>query len=145
MSADLAALADAIGAGGVSPDNMVLVTTPGLAVKLRMAAGPRFNNPIFSSAYLTASGANLGTAPLIALCPEALCAGYDGTVQVEASDSAVYHEEDVTPLPIGQPGNVVAAPTRSTFQTDVIALRVRARCAWCIQSNAIAFIAACTW
>jgi hypothetical protein len=47
---------------------------------------------------------------------------------VRTSKEAVYYEEATTPAAIGTPGspNVVAAPVRSVFQTDAIAVRVRA-------------------
>jgi hypothetical protein len=135
------------GSGGVSPDNAIFITTPALATKMRTLVGPKFNHQIISSSYLTAAGAGLGTAPIIALEPSGLATGYSGAVQIEVSEAAVIHEEDTNPQNIGIVGtpNIVSAPSRSVFQTACLAIRLRGRCAWTVQSNAVSYIAAATW
>ena len=75
--------------------------------------------------------------------PRGFATGYSGAVQVEVSNAAAVHYEDVTPLPIvdGTP----AVPGRSAFQQDLIVLKLRARAAWCVQPGAIAVIENAKW
>jgi hypothetical protein len=51
------------------------------------------------------------------------------------STEATLHEEDTTPLAIGTAGtpNVVAAPTRSLFQTDAVAIRMVLYVTWAMR------------
>jgi hypothetical protein len=48
------------------------------------------------------------------------------------SNEATLHEEDTTPLALGTAGspNVVAAPMRSLFQTDSVAIRLSLFVTW---------------
>ena len=59
---DLALLAGAIGAAGINPDDMMIVTTPTLAMKIRVLASPKFNNIVLSSSVL-ANGVVIGIVP----------------------------------------------------------------------------------
>jgi HK97 family phage prohead protease len=66
----------------------------------------------------------------------------------EVSDQATLHMEDTTPLAIGTPGSpaVVAAPVRSMFQTDSLALRMILPMNWAMRrAGVIAWVAAVTW
>jgi hypothetical protein len=84
---------------------------------------------------------------LIGIVPRGLASGYQGQVDVETSIAATVHLEDTAPLPIGTPGSppTVAAPTASAFQTYSIVVKVRARCAWCVQPGAVAAVTGATW
>lgn len=64
------------------------------------------------------------------------------------SDQATLHEEDTTPLPIGTAGAppTVAAPTRSLFQTDSLALRLILPLNWTMRRpNMVAWVSGVTW
>jgi len=64
------------------------------------------------------------------------------------SDTATLHMEDTTPLAIGTVGspNTVAAPTRSLFQTDTLAIRMTMDANWAMRrTGVIAWVAAVTW
>jgi HK97 family phage major capsid protein/HK97 family phage prohead protease len=66
----------------------------------------------------------------------------------DVSDQAVLHMEDTTPVQIGTAGspNVVAAPVRSMFQTDSLALRMILPMAWAMRrSGVIVERTAVTW
>jgi len=66
----------------------------------------------------------------------------------DVSDQATLHEEDTTPLPIGAPGTppVVAAPVRSLFQTDSLALRLILPVNWVLRrSGVVAWTQGVTW
>jgi hypothetical protein len=139
LADDLALLAGAISANGVSVENLIIVTTASLATKARILAGPAFQEAIFSSSAIPA-----GT--VIALAPAALAVGYAGTVETTISNAGTAHL-DTAPTAIGTPGtpNVVAAPTVSAWQSDLLLVKIRARCAWCIQSDAVAYLTGADW
>jgi hypothetical protein len=63
------------------------------------------------------------------------------------SASAAVHEEDTTPLPLSATGtpNVVAAPLRAAFQTDVSLMRIVAPVAWGARTGAVSAITAVSW
>lgn len=66
----------------------------------------------------------------------------------DVSDQATLHMEDTTPAQIGTAGtpNVVAAPVRSMFQTDSIALRMILDMNWAMRrAGAVAFVTGVTW
>lgn len=65
---------------------------------------------------------------------------------VTVSEEAVVHEEDSAPLPISTAGGVLAAPVRSLFQSDVIALRLVWPLDWKLRrTGSVAFTEATTW
>lgn len=66
----------------------------------------------------------------------------------DVSDQATLHMEDTTPVQIGTAGtpNVVAAPVRSMFQTDSIALRMVLDLNWSMRrAGVVAFTTGATW
>jgi len=66
----------------------------------------------------------------------------------EISDQATLHMEDTTPLAIGTPGApaTVAAPVRSLFQTDSMALRLILPLNWTLRrTGVVAWVAGVTW
>ena len=78
----------------------------------------------------------------------ALAAAVDPEPKFDISKDAVVHAEDAAPLAIGTAGspNTVAAPTRSLFQTDTIAVRLVLRVAWGLRAaGAVSFTSAVTW
>lgn len=137
---DLALLAGAIGGAGINPDQMIVITTPGLAVKIRVLCGIRFANMILSSSTLAAG-------VVIGIVPAGLVTAYSGNVSIEASKAAVVHFEDTTPLDIigGTTGPVPASPSKSAFQTDMTILKIRGECAWVVHPGAVASISGAGW
>lgn len=66
----------------------------------------------------------------------------------DVSDQATLHMEDTSPAQIGTAGtpNVVAAPVRSMFQTDSIALRMILDMNWAMRrTGSVAFTTGVTW
>ncbi len=66
----------------------------------------------------------------------------------DVSDQATLHMEDTTPVAIGTAGspNVVAAPVRSLFQTDSIALRMILPMNWTLRrTGVLAWTQSVTW
>jgi hypothetical protein len=114
-AADLAALAGAIGAAGISPDEMVIIATPNLATKVRFFGGPHYDDKVFSSSYLS-------NGQIIGVIPSAVASGYAGQIDLETSLGTTIVMDDATPPAIGTPGSppVVGAPTLSAFQSYLV-------------------------
>jgi hypothetical protein len=140
LAADLATLANAIAAAGISPEGLVLVASWKQALKLRLLAGSRFDNVIIGTSALA-------DRTVLGIAPGGVGFGYNGTPQVETSREAVIHYESTTPLAIGTVGTppTIAAPTRSAWQTDTLILRVRARCAWNKIPGAVQIVTNTNW
>jgi hypothetical protein len=139
MMRDLGALAGAVAA--VAGDRIAFVGSPDVVVKLRLAAGTEFSYPVFASSALAA-----GTLMAIAL--PALVAAVDPRPEIEAGYAATLHMDNSGPLAIATPGSpaTVAAPSRSLFQMDSIALRLAFQVTWALRaSGAIAFVTSVSW
>jgi hypothetical protein len=103
---------------------------------------PALASQIFGSAMIP-------SGQLITVDPKSFASGFGADPDIRASLEAVVHFEDTSPQPIGTPGspNVVAAPTRSAYQTDVILIKCILRAAWVLRvPNAAAWISTgLTW
>lgn len=90
----------------------------------------------------------LAPATVVAIDPAGIVSG-SGTDQprIDVARGTTLHFEDTTPLQIGTPGAppVVAAPTRSAFQTDIFALRLLLVCAWGARPGFVQLINSVTW
>jgi HK97 family phage major capsid protein len=92
-----------------------------------------------------------GTVPLgtvIAIDAADFVAVGGDAPRFEISDQATLHMEDTTPLDIGTPGSpaTVAAPVKSMWQTDSLALRLILPCNWTIRrAGVVAWSAGVTW
>jgi Phage capsid family len=137
---DLGLLADAIAAAGINADGAIFVTTAKLATKLRVLASLKFNNEVLSSSSVPAG-------EVIAVVPQGFVTAYDGSVSVEISNKPNLHFEDATPADIVTPGTppIVAAPVKSMWQTDSLALKIRGWCAWAIHPGAVAYVTGASW
>jgi hypothetical protein len=126
---DVAALAGAMSDARVDPSNMVLCCNPRQGTALLMSRGMQtLPLRVLMSPMIPAK-------TIIAIAPEGVASAYGGEPQVEVSNNAgALHMEDTTPLAIGTPGAppTVAAPTRSVWQTDSVAVRVKMRAAWSV-------------
>jgi hypothetical protein len=140
MAGDLGNLAGALSDAGVDTEAMVIVANARQATKLRLLAGPSFSYPILGTSAVAA-----GT--VIGIAPAGVASGFDGAPRIESSTDTTLHF-DSAPAAIGTAGspNVIAAPTRSMYQTDTMALKVRIKCAWsAVHPGAIAQITGATW
>jgi hypothetical protein len=129
---DMRALIDAIVASGGGQD-IRFFASPGRAVALKA----------YCPDVLAYPSAAIPAGELIAIDVAGFASGFSSAVEIRASTEVTLHMEDTTPLPISTPGtpNTVAAPVRSAFQSDVIALRMILRAAWCMrQPGAVAYI-----
>jgi HK97 family phage major capsid protein/HK97 family phage prohead protease len=74
-------------------------------------------------------------ARVIAVDAEDFASATGDTPRFAVSTDATLHEEDTTPLAIGTPGApaTIAAPARSLFQTDAVAIRMSLYVSWAMR------------
>lgn len=139
MLADLKALVAAINTAGGGARIMIFANPVQILVMSVLAPGG-VGFPLVPAPSLA-----LGT--VVAVDPGAFASGFDEVPQITASTQSALHYEDTNPAPIGTAGtpNVVAAPVRSAFQQNLIALRMILRCAWTMRSGAVAHVQGATW
>lgn len=140
MLLDVRTLGDAIGLAGGGTD-LAFIASPGMALGLKLMAGPRFDYPVLAS--LAVPGDRL-----IALDCASLAAAYGAVPRFDSADQAVLHMEDAAPAQIGTPGApaTVAAPSRSLWQTDTTALRMILPIDWAMRAAGhVAFVDGVTW
>jgi HK97 family phage major capsid protein/HK97 family phage prohead protease len=155
MIADLKALVGALVAAGSTGDNIVILVNPAQAISMNFAmtttgdflfdgpagAGARFGVTILASSTVAAGR-------VIAIDCNELATATGDTPRFAISNEATLHEEDTTPLAIGTTGSpaTVAAPARSLFQTDSIAIRLTLYVSWAMRRTGfVQTIAAVTW
>lgn len=131
---DVRLLADAVAAGGGGGSPMFF-TSSGRALALKAYLDEAGADRVHGSAYI-------GSGVLICVDPRGFASSWSSDPQIEASIQATLHYEDTSPQQIGTAGspNVVAAPSRSLFQTDVVALRCIVRGTWAMRVPAVSFI-----
>jgi hypothetical protein len=140
IASDIANLAQAIANAGISTADVVLVAGTAAATKLKLLAGPLFDHEVIETTALA------GTT-VVAIAPAGVASGFDGTPRIESSTETTIHF-DSAPAQIGTAGtpNVVAAPTRSLYQTDTTALKVRIKCSWAtVHPGAVQVVNSVTW
>jgi hypothetical protein len=142
MIADMKQLLAALTAAGSTGQNIVVLVNPAQALSIKFAltstgdfvfdgltgASARFDVTIIPSAVVA-------TGRVIAIDANEFATATGDTPRFAVSNEATLHEEDTTPLAIGTAGapNVVAAPTRSLFQTDSIAIRLSLPVSWAMR------------
>ena len=134
----------------------VFLMPPALALALSLTVAP---NGTFAFPTVTPEGGSLAGIPCIVspnvtadtlfLLDAADFVTATGGVRVDLSDTATLHMEDTAPLPISATGtpNTVAAPVRSLFQTDTLAIRMIMPLNWAWRRTAVmvAYITGVTW
>jgi hypothetical protein len=123
IATDLANIADAIATAGGNTDTIVFVANPRQAIVLRLLAPSSFN-------YTVIGCAALADGTIVGIAPDAVVSGYDGVPEIEVSKYGTAQFENTTPLPIVDGSGTVAAPVRSSWQTDTLFLKLRLKCCW---------------
>jgi len=153
--ADISALIapmEAAGGGG----NVVLIMNPAQARKLGIV---QTTTGDFAFGSATEAASKLGVSRIIssitvaagrviAVDADWFASATGDAPRFAVSDQATLHEEDTTPLALGTAGspNTVAAPMRSLFQTDSIAIRLSLFVTWAmVRTGMVQTIAAVTW
>jgi hypothetical protein len=137
MIADLVKLASAV--AGVAGSSITFVASPDLALKVGLR-GAELPYRILTSFALAA-----GT--IMAIASNALAVAIDPVPEITVSTAAALHM-DTAPAPISTAGapNVVAAPTKSMWQVDALALRLILAASWGLRApGAVAVVAGATW
>jgi HK97 family phage prohead protease/HK97 family phage major capsid protein len=135
---------------------MVWLMNPQQALSISLATAPGtgvfpFAAEISSNKLLGYSVISSGTVPLgtIIVIDAADFVSVGGeSPRFEISDQATLHMEDTTPLAIGTAGTpaTVAAPVRSLFQTDSMALRLILPMNWVLRrTGVVSWVAGVTW
>jgi HK97 family phage prohead protease/HK97 family phage major capsid protein len=154
MVADLKALIAAIVAAG-GGRNIAIIINPAQALSLGFAqtttgdflftdqqqAGSKFGVRFIVSATCAAGR-------VIAVDCADFAVAQGDTPRFAISTDATLHEEDTTPLAIGTAGApaTVAAPTRSLFQTDAVAIRMSLYVSWVMRrAGMVQTIASVSW
>lgn len=129
MSRMFAARAGTVGAWIMSPTTKLGLEF--LQTALGTTAFPSVSSGSFAGAPILTTD-QIANNIVIAVASSAMAFGNDFSPEFKVSDQATLHMEDTTPLAISTAGvpNVVAAPVRSMFQTDSIALRMCWGLAW---------------
>jgi HK97 family phage major capsid protein len=143
---------EAVGGGG----KIVLMVNPAQARSLTMATtttgdfvfdGLAQAAGKFGIARIVASR-TVPVGTVIAVDAEWFATATGDTPRFAVSNEATLHEEDTTPLALGTAGspNVVAAPMRSLFQTDSIAIRLSLYITWAMtRASMVQTITAVGW
>jgi hypothetical protein len=140
IAADIAAFAAAFNAAGINSANMVLILNPAQAWKLRLVVG----YPDVEFLVLSSIAVPVGTA--IAVIPEAIASGYEGSPEIEVSGTPTLHFDASVPAELVTAAGTIASPTMSTFQQDIVAIKMRTKCAWAaVQPGAVQFMTAVNW
>jgi hypothetical protein len=137
LADDLAALAGAIGAAGIDPNDVIYVAGPAEATKIKIRA------PELSSNVLVTLG--LPSKSVAAFAPAAVYSGYQDVPNIETAEEVVIHREDTTPAEIVTTPGVKAAPVSSFWQMYMIAIKVRAWAAWACAPGGAQIVNNVTW
>jgi hypothetical protein len=137
--ADMSALAGSVSA--VGGNNLFFVAGPAAYAKILLRQ-PLFKWPLAPSAAL---------ADTTVVCINPPCVAIGGGLdppRLDVSNVATVHLEDTTPLGISTGGATpsYAAPVRSLYQTDALAIRIIANIDWALRtSSGIAVVNSITW
>ncbi len=135
---DLAALSDAVSAGGSG--QLVFVTSPRRVNRVKI----RFPDIARELTFLPSLA--VADSTIIALDPASWAHGFSDSFDIEATNAATIHM-NTEPLEIvSDTGPTVADPVRSFWQTDAIAIRLLADVAFSTRrTNAVAWLQNATW
>ena len=122
---DLALFAEIIADSGIARDDMIVITTPALATKLRCLVSLKFSNEVLSSSSIPAG-------EVIAVAAGGLVSGFDGGVTDRGHEEPTPHFDDTAPADISDSGGTLATPTCSIWQIDALAIKVRGEVAWAV-------------
>jgi hypothetical protein len=134
MEVDLAKLAGTVAAvGGLE---VIFVAGPQSAAAIRVYQ-PQFPYPVYASAALAAD-------TVVCIAPSAIVVAGGDAPKIDVSIETVLHMES-TPLPLTT-ATSASFPQLSTFQSDVVAVRLRCDVDWAVRAaGAAAFISSVTW
>jgi hypothetical protein len=135
MAGDVKALIAALAAagGGLHP---IIIASPPQATALKIWAGPHFDIPVLPSVALAA-----GT--IVAVEASSFVSGFGAVPEFSTSKVTVLHMEDTSPSDIVS--GTAATPSKSTFQTDAVALKMILHASWGMRAPHVAWIQNVSW
>jgi hypothetical protein len=136
LADDLGNLAQAIGNARIDPSNIIYVAGPREATVIKMRGGDNLN-------VLMTLG--LPAKSVAAFAPAAVYSGYQDVPAIETSEDVAIHMEDTAPKDIVTSPGAVAAPVKSFFQTNCIAIKVRTRAAWAVTPGGAQIVNNVNW
>jgi hypothetical protein len=126
---------------GIGQGNIILVADPATAAKLRIYSSGQVPYPLFETSGLPAK-------TLMAIAANALVSAFSQTARIDISAESTIHM-DTSPSPIATTSTGMAAPTRSLWQTDTFAIRVRFDVNWGLRvtdpTTAVDYVTNVTW
>jgi hypothetical protein len=109
-----------------------------LAMAPRQAASMKVRTDVDYEVFASSA---LADGTVTAVASNALISAGDSVPEFRASYEASIHMEDTSPQPLG-----TANPTRTPFQTDCLALRLRLSLSWVLRDpRGVAWIQGCAW
>ncbi|MCS3496193.1 hypothetical protein M2189_004847 [Bradyrhizobium japonicum] len=153
LAGDVRILAAAIEATGplIAP-TLIMSSTSALIVLLSLTGGIVLSVQDDGPQLAIVAAPSVPSKRLIMIDAASFASGEGDAPDFMTTTEALLHE-DTAPLPIGTPGgvpgtdpNIVAAPARSLFQTNAIAVRMLTDCGWTMtRAGRVAFIDSVTW
>lgn len=153
LAGDVRTLAAAIEATGplIAP-TLIMSSTSALIVLLSLTGGIVLSVQDDGPQLAIVAAPSVPSKRLIMIDAANFASGEGDTPDFMTTTEALLHE-DTAPLPIGTPGgvpgtdpNIVAAPARSLFQTNAIAVRMITDCGWTMtRAGRVAYIDNVTW
>jgi hypothetical protein len=127
----------------------LFAASPGQATAIRFYAGGQFGVSVDQDILPVGGSSALADGTVIAIEPSSFATTV-GMPEFEVGTVAAIHQEDTAPADIGAPPgasgpNVVAAPTKSMFQIDAIALKMTLWADWCMRAPHVSFMNNVTW
>jgi hypothetical protein len=140
IAGDIGKLAQAFSDANINSENMVLVTSTSAFWKYQLTRGfAELPAPCIPSMSVP-----VGT--VIAIAIEGVGSAYSGMPEIEIVKQPAVHFESATPQQIGTSPNIVAAPTRSLWQQDLLGIKLRQRAAWAVlQPGSVQVITNANW
>ncbi|MEY9394351.1 HK97 family phage major capsid protein [Bradyrhizobium japonicum] len=153
LAGDVRTLAAAIEATGplIAP-TVIMSATSALIVLLSLTGGIVLSVQDDGPQLAIVAAPSVPGKRLIMIDAANFASGEGDTPDFMTTTEALLHE-DTAPLPIGTPGgvpgtdpNIVAAPARSLFQTNAIAVRMITDCGWTMtRAGRVAYIDNVSW
>ncbi len=137
MIGDLSNLAALV--APIAGDQILFVASPKQAVRINLWRTSPLQFPVIASS-------GLADGIVLCLATNALAvAGGNDPPKISVSTEAVVHFEQDAPLPISNAGTV-AAPVRSLYQTDAVAVKLLADLTWALRATGgVAWTQSVTW
>jgi hypothetical protein len=138
LSTDLGNIVGAMADAGLATDDVMYIAHPADAIRLRTMT---------QGAVDVMGSAAISKGTLIGIAPQGVASGFPGVPETEISNQTSLHfdDEPAAISTVGTPAEI-AAPVRQLWQQNLMALKVRQKCAWAVVTpGAVQMVASATW